>query len=247
MSQRLYLNSAQAAIPNSTIRLEREQAHYLSRVLRFKAGARLLCFNGRGVEWRAEIVELDGRSGTLELHQKIRDSEQPAVRLGLAVSWLKGAAMDTVVQKATELGVDTLQILHSQRSNVSLDAKRTDNKLRHWRQIAISASEQSNRLFLPQILAPISLADMLEASADTRLIMLDLDAPLLDTGSEPETLTLLIGPEGGWSNEERSLADASEVEKAGLGELTLRAETAPLAALAAVQQSWHWRRRPVSA
>ena len=242
MSQRLYLHPEQVASDERVIELTREQVHYLGRVLRLKTNASLLCFNGGGVEWRSRILALDGRTGRIELEAIQR--EQPPVRtaLTLAISWLKGAAMDTVVQKATELGVDILQVLYTERSNVTLDARRTGNKLRHWQQIAISAAEQSNRLYLPEVLPPVSLTELLQQPGESRLLMLDLDAPILEVGTQPQALTMLVGPEGGWSDAERQLAEQKGVERAGLGNLILRAETAPLAALAVVQHCWGWQR-----
>jgi len=242
MSQRLYLQPEQVASDERVIALTREQVHYLGKVLRLKSNASLLCFNGRGIEWRSRILALDGRTGRIELEATQRQQPPANTSLTLAVSWLKGAAMDTVVQKATELGVDVLQVLYTQRSNVTLDARRTSNKLRHWQQIAISAAEQSNRLYLPDVLPPVSLPELLAQPGESRLLMLDLDAPLLEVGTQPQALTLLIGPEGGWSDAERRLAQQKGVERAGLGNLTLRAETAPLVALAVVQHCWGWQR-----
>jgi 16S rRNA (uracil1498-N3)-methyltransferase len=240
MSQRLYLRPEQ--MTSSRIELDRDQLHYLSRVLRLKSNAILTCFNGQGIEWQARFVQLDARTGSLELENVLREEPPTHAPVTLAISWLKGAAMDTVVQKSTELGVSRLQVLHSERSNVTVDARRTSNKLRHWQQIAVSASEQSNRLYVPEILPPISVSELLASSGDSRQVMLDLDAALLDVGALPQPLTLLIGPEGGWSDSERQLAESHGIQRASLGELTLRAETTPLVALAVVRHSWGWQR-----
>jgi len=241
MTHRLYLSELQdSSTADSTIELNRQQSHYLSRVLRLKTGAELLCFDGRGTEWLATMTTVDNRRCTLTLRDKIRQQTATRPILTLAVSWLKGAAMDTVMQKATELGVDTIQVLRSERSNVQLDEKRTANKLHHWHQITISAAEQCGRLFVPEVAAPMNLVDLLEDGFDGQRLMLDLDAPLLDAGSERQALSLLVGPEGGWTDSERALASSHNVPLCGLGGLTLRAETVPLAALAAVQHSWGW-------
>jgi 16S rRNA (uracil1498-N3)-methyltransferase len=206
MTHRLYLSELQdLSSADSIIELNREQSHYLSRVLRLKTGAQLLCFDGRGTEWQASIATIDNRRCTLTLQARIRE-----------------------------------QILRSERSNVLLDEKRTANKLNHWRQITISAAEQCGRLFVPDLGAPLSLAELLERGFDGRRLMLDLDAPLLDAGRQREALSLLVGPEGGWTDSERALARSHNIALCGLGGLTLRAETVPLAALAAVQHSWGW-------
>jgi len=241
MSHRLYLGGFQdLLIAGATLELDRQQSHYLNRVLRLKAGAELLCFDGRGAEWLASISESGNRRCTLTLHNKIREQTATQLTLTLAVSWLKGGAMDTVMQKATELGANELQILHTERSNVQLDEKRTANKLQHWRQITISAAEQCGRLFVPVISAPVALGEFLETRSSVQCLMLDLNAPLLDVGSKRKALSLLVGPEGGWTQSEKSLATRHEIPLCGLGSLTLRAETVPLAALAAIQHSWGW-------
>ena len=126
MTHRLYLSELQdLSSADSIIELNREQSHYLSRVLRLKTGAQLLCFDGRGTEWQASIATIDNRRCTLTLQARIREQTATRPVLTLAVSWLKGAAMDTVMQKATELGADSIQVLRSERSNVQLDEKRT--------------------------------------------------------------------------------------------------------------------------
>ena len=148
--------------------------------------------------------------------------------------------MDTVMQKACELGASRIVVLTTERSNGQLDTGRVDNQLRHWQRILISAAEQSGRLHLPGLIGPATLTEALTDDA-TRRILLHPGAPLLDAGTEPTALTLAVGPEGGWSDAERRWARGRDVEIAGLGEVTLRAETAPLAALAAVRHSWRWR------
>ncbi len=241
MSQRLYLPAAllEGAAPGQSIGLDKAQSHYLGNVLRLKAGAAISCFNGAGTEWQAEVSNL-GRRASLTLGNVQRQAPAPEHALTLAVAWLKGAAMDTVMQKACELGASRIVVLSTERSNVHLDAGRLGNKLHHWQRILISAAEQSGRLHLPGLAGPTALSEVLTNHA-TRRILLDPGAPLLDAGTEPAAMTLAVGPEGGWSDAERGWARANDVEIAGLGDVTLRAETAPLAALAAVRHSWGWR------
>lgn len=246
MSHRLYLaelGASGAVAADSHRLLNRDQSHYLLRVLRLKAGAELFCFDGRGCEWVARVESIERRECTISLGEMVRERSPTRAPITLAIGWLKGAAMDTVVQKATELGVDSIAILQTERSNVGLDDKRTANKLQHWRGVAISACEQSGRLFVPQIADPVRLADFLSTSKDPQRFLLDLDSPLLDAGDTPTPTTLIIGPEGGWSEAERRLVKQHDVPSGGLGELTLRAETVPLAALAAIRHGWRWQRQ----
>jgi 16S rRNA (uracil1498-N3)-methyltransferase len=244
MSHRLYLADLGAEGKDPAGRqhtLNRDQSHYLLRVLRLKPGAEVYCFDGQGHEWAATVSSVERRGCTIDMAQLVRERSPTSAPITLAISWLKGAAMDTVVQKATELGVDQIIILRTERSNVSLDDKREANKLQHWRGIAISACEQSGRLFIPQITPPVDLADFLTTMKSAQRILLDLGSPPLDAGNTPRATTLLVGPEGGWSDAERALFRAHEIPSAGLGELTLRAETAPLAALAAIRHGWRWQ------
>lgn len=243
MSQRLYLPEVPAAGERAT--LDKDRSHYLLRVLRLTDGAEFFCFDGRGSQWRVRITATDGRRVTLEALALDRQ-ENVAAELILAQGWLKGGAMDTVVQKATELGVSRIIPLITERCNVHLHGERLAQRLIHLQRIAISASEQSGRLYVPEVSEPQPFTGLLASSPPTperRTLMLDLDSPALEAGDRPSPLLLLIGPEGGWSDAERTQARAAGIIACGLGELTLRAETAPLAALAAIRHSWGWRRQ----
>lgn len=221
--------------------LDRERAHYLGRVLRLSAGADVGLFDGAGNEWQAELTEIDGRRASVTLVGETR-SEPAPTPLVLVQSWLKGSAMDTVVQKSVELGATAIWLLDADRSNVKADAGRRANKLAHLERVACSAAEQCETLWLPEISPAGPLSDVLARPRPGRTLFFDLSSPPL-TSEAPEPLTLLIGPEGGWSEPERALARETEgVERVGLGPLTLRAETAPLAVLSSVRQSWGWRR-----
>jgi 16S rRNA (uracil1498-N3)-methyltransferase len=242
VSQRLYLPpELLAERDRDLVTLDRTRSHYLANVLRLKAGASLKCFDGSGSEWQAQVVGSPRRL-QLMLGELLREAPAAATALILAVGWLKGAAMDLVVQKATELNASAIVILNTERSNVSLKGDRLENKRAHWQGVLVSAAEQSGRLHLPALSGPMTLDALLQANDGTRRMLLDPGAPGLDVGSEPHALTLLVGPEGGWSERERRLAEASGAALAGLGEVVLRAETAPLAALAAVRHSWGWQR-----
>lgn len=243
MTQRLYLRESQlaGAAEGAELTLESDQAHYLTRVLRLKSGDGLYCFDGVGREWRASLKR-DGRHALVTLGALSRQEPPPTHKLVLAAAWLKGAAMDTVVQKATELDATEVVVLRTTRGNVQVDERRVDSKLRHWRQIAASAAEQSGRLYLPQIHDPVALNDALDGFGNCRRVMLDPGGPALDVGNRPVDLMLLVGPEGGWTDAERAQALAQGAEIVGLGRTVLRAETVPLAALAAVHQCWGWGR-----
>jgi 16S rRNA (uracil1498-N3)-methyltransferase len=228
-------------VSGQNITLNAEQSHHLIRVLRQKQGAEILCFNGAGSEWLATIESATNRACVLRLTARHRQIAPPAYSLTLAVAWLKGTSMDMVVQKSTELGASAVYPLVTSRTSVKIDGKRTANKLRHWRQIAVSASEQCGRDFLPEISLPRSFDEFLRIRPPGACIMLDFTQPTLDAGTQPKSLTLMVGPEGGWSDAERELARSDGVLSASLGNLVMRAETVPLAALSAVRHGWNWQ------
>lgn len=226
----------------TAVTLSAEQAHYLGRVLRLQPGDEVGLFDGGGREWRAALVSLSTREAIAEIACLTR-SEPPPVPLVLAQAWLKGAAMDTVVQKAVELGVTAIRLLMADRSNVKLDERRFHNKIAHLTRVARSAVEQCESLWLPAFSSVNGLKELLDGPRAGRTVFLDPGQPPLSAGSDPAPITLVVGPEGGWSDSERRLALADPtVTAAGLGRLILRAETAPLAALAAIRQDWGWRR-----
>ena len=245
MKHRLYLPTLAGRNPAAETRSEltAEQSHYLTRVLRLDDGAEIAVFDGQGSEWLARLRREARRSHSVEIQRLLRQTEAPSPLI-LIQSWLKGAAMDTVTQKATELGITGLWLISSGRSNVRVDTKRLGNKLAHLQRVAGSAAEQSNSLWVPELRhCPDLAAALTSACLVGQVVFLDLNAPGLTVSGDPQPLSLVVGPEGGWTEAERSLAESTaSVSVAGLGELTLRAETAPLAALAAVRHGWGWRR-----
>jgi 16S rRNA (uracil1498-N3)-methyltransferase len=239
MKHRLYLQEVHDA--GQQMALGTEESHYLLRVLRLQQGTEFICFNGNGAEWRASITHVDRRRCSILVHEKLREQLQPLVALHLAHAWLKGTAMDTVTQKATELGITDLWPLNTSRSQVQLPADRTSNKLRHWRQITRSACAQSGRLLLPQIHEPTTLEALLDEPPTATCLFFDTDQPPLQLPGDVSSLTIIIGPEGGWTAQERALAAGAGATLCGLGDLTLRAETVATVVLAAIRHSWGWR------
>ena len=238
MKHRLYVPGPIAA--DRTLSLDRERAHYLTRVLRLRRGERLLCFDGSGRAWEASLLEAAPRSAVLALGPLVADEPPPSPELHLVQGLLKGSAMDVVVQKSTELGATDLWLIRAERSNAALDAERSTRKHEHWQRIMESAAEQCGALHLPRLHALRDLPQFLSAPPAATLIMLDPGGEPLPISLPREAVALLIGPEGGWSAGERHLAAAAGAARYGLGARVLRAETAPLAALAALRHGWGW-------
>jgi len=239
MKHRLYLPPPLLAGADRV--LDAEQTHYLTRVLRLPRGSQLVCFDGCGSAWQATLTALSGKSATLHLDELIESVAAPVERLHLVQGILKGAAMDQVVQKATELGATDLWLLSAARSNVALDRERIERKREHWQRVIESAAAQCQQLHLPRLHGPAGLEESLAALAGVRMIMLDPGAPPLPLELPAGSTAVLIGPEGGWSDPERRLGAAAGAVSHGLGRLVLRAETAPLAVLAALRHSRRWQ------
>jgi 16S rRNA (uracil1498-N3)-methyltransferase len=238
VKHRLYLPPPLAA--GSDRILDADQTHYLTRVLRLPRGAVIVCFDGAGAAWEATLADVTGRAATLRIERLIEHTDPPAGRLHLVQALLKGAAMDEVIQKATELGATDIWPLAAARSNVGLDGERLSRKREHWQRVIESAAAQCRQLYLPQLHELSRLDACLAQLNDVRLLLLDPGAPPLPRTLPEGALAVLIGPEGGWDEAERARAIALGARPCGLGALVLRAETAPLAVLAALRHSRGW-------
>ncbi|MFP6814908.1 MAG: 16S rRNA (uracil(1498)-N(3))-methyltransferase [Pseudomonadales bacterium] len=239
MNPRLYLQPPISEGAEFT--LNSEDSHYLGRVLRLKHGNQFRCFDGGGSEWSAQLTTANPRASAVTVGELVRFEHPPQFELHLAQSWLKGQSMDQVVQKATELGISDFWPISAARSNVRIDESRTRSRMQHWQRIARSATEQSERLYLPRLHQPRDLGDFLKRPPCESLLFFEPGCPTLPTDLARQTLVLLVGPEGGWTTEERNMAQHANAHLHGLGDLILRAETTPLAALAALRHGWQWR------
>ena len=247
-SPRLHVTGALKA--NAELTLEKSQAHYLRNVLRLKAGDGVLVFNGKDGEWQATLA--DGKRPTLTLQEQTRPQTQPQ-DLHYLFAPLKHERLDYMVQKAAEMGVSRLQPVltrHTQVKRVNVERMRAN---------AIEAAEQCGVLSVPEIGEPVTFARALAArKADRLLLFCDEAADVKDpvaalagardvpsamlpltmssAGGGMQPLALLIGPEGGFAEEERAaLLKLSNVVRLSLGPRILRADTAAVAALALIQ------------
>ena len=239
MKHRLYLS-----LPLKTgalVTLDAERSHYITRVLRLKADTEILCFDGLGTEFHARIQDSNTKTSVLRLGEQCRVESTPEVRIHLALGVLKGKAMDRAIQKATELGATDIWPILAERSKANADRPAKAGKQRHWQRIVESASEQSHRLFLPKLHESIALNGFFFKSRVEQKFFLDIDRDVLPAVIPRKTTALLVGPESGWSTAERELAQTQGAVGFSLGDMVLRAETMPLAALAALRQTWRWR------
>ena len=233
-STRIYVDAP--LVQGGEVTLDRDQANYLLNVLRLGRGDTVLVFNGADGEWQATLAGNGKRSATLIVGTRQRAQTRPG-ELHFLFAPLKHARLDYLVQKAVEMGASRLQPVitrHTQVARVNLDRMRAN---------AIEAAEQCGILQVPEVAEPVAF-EQLAAGADRLLIFCDEDAEVSDPVAAlvaarqgtHQPLAVLIGPEGGFAEEERAaLLRRPMVVRIALGPRILRADTAAIAALALVQ------------
>ncbi|MEK8081646.1 16S rRNA (uracil(1498)-N(3))-methyltransferase [Pseudomonas sp. XK-1] len=218
--------------------LPEAQAHYIGRVLRHAVGDAVQLFDGSGQEYLGELIEVGKKNVRVELRETLAGMAESPLSIHLGQGLSRGERMDWAIQKATELGASQISPIVSARCEVRLKDERADKRMAHWRQIAISACEQCGRSSLPQINPPITLEQWLEqVEADLKLVLHPVAEPWA-SHPQPASLAMLIGPEGGLSEDEVQQAMARGFHAARLGPRVLRTETAPVVALSVAQQLW---------
>jgi 16S rRNA (uracil1498-N3)-methyltransferase len=215
------------------------QSAHLLRVLRLRPGAALTLFNGRGGEFAASLVSADKSGARVGVNAHDPVERESALQLTLLQGVARGARMDFIIQKATELGVQRIVPLLCEFSVVRLDVAELQRRTDHWRGVAIAACEQCGRNRVPLVESGASFDAACQgedAAGELRLMLLpQAHDSLAALTPGLRAATLLVGPEGGLSNREQLLAQRGGFRACRLGPRILRAETAPLAALAALQ------------
>lgn len=217
--------------PGAELSLDEGQSRYLASVMRAKAGDELRVFNGRHGEWRALVAQVGKRSVVLQIIDPARP-QTGGPDLDLVIALVKRGPLETIVEKAAELGVRRIRPVITERTNAD------HTRVERLRAIATEASEQTGRLDVPEVHEPAKLEKLIEAwEAGRRLLFCDEagDArPVLDAlaGQAPGPWAVLIGPEGGFSPKERErLRALDQSTPASLGPRILRADTAAISAL----------------
>lgn len=220
--------------------LPEDRAHHLMHVLRMKAGAAVILFDGRGGEYEATLATVAKHRVEVAVGAHRAVARESPLRLTLAQAISRGERMDYTIQKAVELGVTLIQPLETGYSQGRLDSARGEKKLTHWREIARSAAEQSGRERVPEVAAPLALETWLDAlPAPAIRLLLDPDSPeSLGAATAAAEVCLLSGPEGGFNAAEVARAKAAGFTALRLGPRILRTETAAVAALAVIQAQW---------
>ncbi|MEY4960272.1 MAG: hypothetical protein RL610_451 [Pseudomonadota bacterium] len=239
--------------PGRILELPPNAAHHAARVLRLEPGDRVTLFNGSGGEFSTVIASI-GKSGTtVTVEEHLAAECESPLDITLVQAVCANEKMDWIIQKAVEMGVSRIQPIITTRSLVRLSGERADKRLQHWQQIVISACEQCGRNHLPQLLPVLSLSDWLSRQMGEHKILPgeSVHSPcfmLLPTSkkrlrdflevTQCSSLTVMVGPEGGFTPEEEAAALVAGLVPLKLGGRILRTETAALAAVAAMQALW---------
>jgi len=227
---------------NTNYELPPEAAHHASRVLRLRVGDPVQIFDGLGNALDATINAINGKHVLLGNLQTCMGQQESGLRIVLAQAMSTSEKMDWVVQKATELGAAEIVPVQMQRSVAKLAGSRAEKRAEHWRNVAVAACEQCGRNTLPQLHAPQELDTWLNEmrrASGSKFILLPGGASNLQAQPKPQgRVTLLIGPEGGFTADEASVAQQAGFIPVLLGPRVLRTETAAIASIAALQTLW---------
>jgi 16S rRNA (uracil1498-N3)-methyltransferase len=253
--QRRRFYAAPEAISDSVINLSGDESHHLARVLRLRAGDEAFAFDGCGREYRCRVTAVDAHRAQLEIIEALADMVESPVALTLAQALAKGEKFDLIVQKATELGVRCIAPLITENVDVRLSDERAEKRAERWRRIALEALKQSGGRRLVDIRHPAALADFIasitlneRAAAEPMLAAHKQPALLvfserggmsiseaLSEVNHTQHVVALVGPEGGWSDDELDLLESGGATFVTLGPRILRTETAALVAVTLIQ------------
>lgn len=219
--------------PDETVTLNREQTHYVSRVLRLRNGDRLFLFDGRGERRQAVITDMAPRTAVLRCTLRVSATAESPLRITLLQGVPKGEKMDLIVQKVTELGAYAVVPVVTQRAQVQKGGRTA-----RWRRVAEAAAAQCGRSTVPTISDPMTVEAALKYRRVPGIVFWEEEAPPLSrlANLRPSgELCVLVGPEGGLTETEVVQAEESGFRRAGLGPRLLRTETAAIVAVALVQ------------
>jgi 16S rRNA (uracil1498-N3)-methyltransferase len=225
------------------VELSAEESRHAANVLRLRVGEIVILVDGLGTAYRAEAVDVSSRLFTARIHSVVRDFGEPIVRLTLAAGLSTGAKFDSVVQRGTELGVKRFVPLVTEKSKVVLDdPARARSRTNRLSKVALAAMKQCRRSYLPEIALPTLFSDFLREHDSGTLGVLfhcsgeAVSVDSLDLGSQTRRVTLVVGPESGFSGDEIALAKSAGFIQVSLGPRVLRTETAGPVVAALIMQ-----------
>ncbi len=234
------IHTDQSLQTGQVVALNRDQAHYLHRVLRLGPDDAVYLFNSGDGEFAATVVEVRGANASVRIDHAVTTATESPLITTLIQGLCRSQRMDYCIQKASELGVTRIVPLRTERSVVRLDERRAAKRLAHWQAIAVSACEQSGRVQVPMIEAPLALNEVLVRDDLGGRALLDPEAgdAYKQWQFDGTSLALMIGPEGGFSPAEIEQTLAAGTARWRMGPRVLRTETAGMVALAMAQTRW---------
>lgn len=226
--------------PNTTITIDGQSAKHLLKVLRLQTDDPIELFDGQGHLATAHIQQPHKHQVEVLTSETVLFQPAPGLALHLYAALCQRQRFDWMLQKTTELGVASITPLVTQRTQSKIAPTRLDKRQQHWQSILISAAEQSGNLWLPALHAPVKLADALQAAPVLPGVFTSLhaDQALRDHTKPEAALSIWVGPESGWHTQEETELVNAHLTPISLGALTLRAETASVAAVASCQALW---------
>jgi 16S rRNA (uracil1498-N3)-methyltransferase len=250
-------------ITASEVTLSTHETHHLIHVLRMTPGDQAFVFDGCGREYRCSFRRVEHNRAQLEIADQLSDVVESPNHLTLAQALAKGEKFDFIIQKATELGVSAIAPLITRYADVRLDEEQTTKRVERWRRISLEAMKQCGRRKLVEITAPCtllqfvaepapSLTELAGAAPDAQRVLLLFSEKggmtITDALSDltfQGPISALIGPEGGWSDDEIETLDACGSKAVSLGPRILRTETAAIVAITLIQHAMGDLSRPV--
>ena len=222
---------------NHTVILTEEKSHYLIQVMRYHVGDEIILFHQAGMEFSGKIISIEGKKKPIVTVQ-IQTEKTVTTESELAITLVQGLAkndkMDWIVQKAVELGVFEIYPVITEFSEVKLNPERMTSKQQHWQNIAISAAEQSERTYVPMVHFPKKIIDSLNQASPENVLCLHPRPPAIKMNqalhrlASAKKVTLLVGPEGGFSPKEITHFGQMHYQFVTLGPRILRTETAAI-------------------
>jgi 16S rRNA (uracil1498-N3)-methyltransferase len=232
---------------DETVTLPRDEAEHLTRVLRLTTADTVSVFDGRGHEFLAKVLTASRRDVCVQLLSRVDPAVEPAVAITLVQAVLKGEKMDDVVRDAVMLGAAAIHPIITKRTEATVAAIVKGARLDRWNRVALASVKQSGRAVLPEIRMPLRFEDFLHEPQQALMLMLVEPGASANTESigmlksrpVPSDAAVLVGPEGGWTDEEWQLASDRGVRSITLGHRTLRADAVPIAAISVLQFLWN--------
>jgi 16S rRNA (uracil1498-N3)-methyltransferase len=224
--------------------LPEDEAAHLVRVLRLGEGDEIEVFDGRGGAWKADVIRADKQHATVRRHAPAKSAAETGVAIAVVISVLKASKMDEIVRDTVMIGAAAIQPITSARSEASRAGLSDGHRAARWQRIAVSSAKQCRRAVVPVVHQVVSLEQYLGQSSDAvRIICVEPGAAdwhprPADQIPRPDAADVIIGPEGGWTNDEVTATCAAGAIPMTLGSRVLRADAVPLIALTALLSRW---------